>query len=309
MTCSDARALLPGLALGDLDAEPARELEVHLRGCADCRSAQAGALRTVAALRAPAALPPSTERRAAAVAAMAKAQAGRAEAALVRPRRAWLPWTAAAAFLLALAAVLFRPSPGPDFRVDRVAGRADLYLRDRGVWRALEPGEAIRAGDRVVTQSATVVLLAVEGGAVHLDQNTSVEMSPGRRLTLDRGRLYVELASGAAPLVVSDTANNSVTLRQGALEADLGEVRALVGGSQETKDGKSVPPVREETARRLVARVTAGEVDLGGALDQRLRATAGQVGSFSAAGQPAAGALPSGDVASWRAPGFYADRR
>src|SRR5580765_2477957 len=109
MTCTDIRKQLPELALGDLDAEPAAAVAAHLAACADCRAARGTIARPVGLLRSVAPRSPSTERRSAAVAAMARAHAERAESLLTRPRRTWAPWiAAAAAFLLLVAAPLLR---------------------------------------------------------------------------------------------------------------------------------------------------------------------------------------------------------
>ena len=80
--CDDVRPRLTELALGDLDAEPAREVRTHLARCAACRAEEATAARTLGLLKA--VLPPSTERRLSAVRAMGEAR----EAA--PSRRSWV---------------------------------------------------------------------------------------------------------------------------------------------------------------------------------------------------------------------------
>ncbi len=306
MKCTDVRDLLPGAALGDLDAEPAREVEKHLADCPECRAERAGLAATVGALRAAPALDPSTERRLAAAAAMAKAQAGVAERLLVRPRRAWRGWAAAAAVAVlaaGVAAALRRAPAGPEFQVASVTGRADLLRRDRGAWRPLVPGEAVRAGDRILTGSGTVARLEFGGGSVTLDQNASVEIFPAGRLALDRGRLFVDVREPLAqPLSVQDTAGNFVSVRQGGLEAELYEASGVVLGYPGS------PEPRKEAAPRLAARVASGEADLGGAHQQRLRVSAGQEGRFSFGGQPSTNAPAPGEVAPWRKTGYYEKR-
>src|SRR5262249_51221512 len=106
MICSDVRKLLPDLALGDLDAEPAAQLSAHVKGCDACRAESEALGRTVGALRAPKPVAPSTERRAAAVAAMARAHADLSERILTRRSMRWVPLAAAAAFLLAVVGAL-----------------------------------------------------------------------------------------------------------------------------------------------------------------------------------------------------------
>src|SRR5262245_12042120 len=120
MQCSDVRKLLPGLALGDVDAEPAREAGDHLESCAECRAEREVLESTVGLLRRCPPAPPSTERRSAAVQAMARAHGELAERLLVRPSRSWTPAAAAAGFFLALlaGAALLLPLPrGGDFGV------------------------------------------------------------------------------------------------------------------------------------------------------------------------------------------------
>src|SRR5579862_9512566 len=96
MGCTDVRRLLPPLALGDLDAEPAAAVADHLQTCADCRGANAAIARTVGLLRTSPTRPPSTERRSAVVGAMIRAHEERSVLLLRRPRRTWAPWIAAA---------------------------------------------------------------------------------------------------------------------------------------------------------------------------------------------------------------------
>ena len=67
MTCTDVRKLLVDRAMGDLDAEPAALVAAHLGECADCRVEDGAFARTLGSLRAAPALPPSTERRSAAL--------------------------------------------------------------------------------------------------------------------------------------------------------------------------------------------------------------------------------------------------
>ena len=60
-----------------------------------------------------------------------------------------------------------------------------------------------------------------------------------------------------------------------------------MGGSVETKGGKSVlPPPHEEISKRLFLRVIEGEADLDGSHRQRLRVVSGQKGTFDFGGQP-----------------------
>src|SRR5262245_12478169 len=140
MTCTDVRKLLPDLALGDLDAEPAADVAAHLKGCGACRTESESLGRTVGALRAPRPVAASTERRAAAVAAMARAHADLSERLLTRRPLPWAPLTAAAAFLLAVLAALTVRAPGAVFSL---AGTARILDRETGAWRTALDGEKI----------------------------------------------------------------------------------------------------------------------------------------------------------------------
>jgi hypothetical protein len=282
MTCDDVRRHLPELALGDLDAEPARRVEEHLRACAGCRGERAALSGAAAALRGSAPVAPSTERREAAAVAMARAHAEQAEAMLARPRRRWLPWAAAAAALVAAAALLL-PREGAVYVA--ASGTADRCPAATGLWAPLRPGDALRPGDRLRGEAR----LSVEGGSVALEPGTLVSVLKGGRLSLDQGRVRVELGAGARrPVTVSDTGNNSVTLRRGTMEVGLLEVKASVLRFEEEKGGGRTAPgaPRTESAQRLVVRVADGEADLGGSHEQRLRIQAGQEGRFTIDGQP-----------------------
>ncbi|MFN3487050.1 MAG: anti-sigma factor family protein, partial [Planctomycetota bacterium] len=104
MKCAEVRKMLPELALGDLDAEPAFRAEGHLQECAACRSEFETIGRAAEALRGATPLAPSAERRDRAVEAMVRASSGHPPVRTVR--RAWRRWAgaAAAAALVPLAA-------------------------------------------------------------------------------------------------------------------------------------------------------------------------------------------------------------
>jgi hypothetical protein len=306
MMCTDFRKFLPEAALGDLDAEPAAQVAAHLSSCADCRTAQASISKTVSRLRSAAPASPSTERRSAVVAAMARAHAELAEKKLlVRPRRVWAPYVAAAAaFLLLVGAPLFRLRSW-SLQVASLQGRADLLDRSTGTWRPLSAGEKVRVGDRLVTQPGALVELVSGANRVWVDQETSIDLVDVSALALDRGRLCVVVVGAAdEPLRVSDLGNNVIRVPEGRVELGLREVQAMVGGSRETREGPAVlPEARTEVSRRLVARVDRGAAELRGAQDQRLRAQPGQSGTFDFGGQPATAELPHGAVAPWAAAG------
>lgn len=304
MDCPEARKCLPGLALGDLDAEPAREVRSHAEACAPCRAELASLSSAAAALRGVDPLGTSAERRDAAVAAMARAHAEESERHLTRRRRpAGGVLAAAAALLVAALASLFllTADGGPDFTVASLAGRADVFRSGSGLCQPLKVGDKVHPGDRVFTERESVVRFDFGGGRVDLDQSASLARVGGHRLLLERGWLFAELDGSSKPLVIADAANNTVSLRQGKLEAGLREVSIVVLGDVRYKDRPGVAGQASKigSVRRLVARVAEGHADLGGAHQQRLRAVGGQEGSFDVSGRP--GTSPAGgEIAPWR---------
>jgi hypothetical protein len=292
MTCADARKLLSELSLGDLDAEPAREVGLHLEACADCRAVRGTLDRAVRALGAPAPLAPSTERREAAVLAMGRARATPATSKSARRLFA----AAAAAALLLVAGALFLARPVPGLRASEVWGRADLYRASTGAWTPLAPGDAVGRGDRVVTHGSAGARLSAPGLEVWLDASTGVGVTPDGRLSLERGRLFAE-GTGS----VIDTANNAATFGSGRIEASLREARGRVAGAREEKGGSSeLPAARDLVSDRLLVRVADGTADLSGSHLQRLRAEAGQEGTFDLGGRPSTGPLADPSPGAWR---------
>jgi len=301
MTCNDARKRLPELALGDLDSELAAALAGHLSACDACRASQSAMARTVSLLKSSAPLPPSTLRRSAAVAAMARAQSEQAERLLVRPRRRWGPWIAAAAAFLVLVGVPQLRPRGGSMDVASLRGRADRLDRSSGTWQPLAVGEKVAIGDRLVTQPGCVVELSAGPHRLWLDQETSIDLVDALGVALDRGRLCILAgASAPEPIRVSDTANNLVQVLSGRVEIGLREVQGLVAGSRESRKGEAVlPAARTQVSRRLEVRVGDGVAELRGSQDQRLRASSGQSGSFDFGGQPSTASAPEGTLAPW----------
>lgn len=278
MRCDGVRPLLTELALGDLDAEPAREVRAHLSGCAGCRAEEAATARTLGLLKG--ALPPSTERRLAAVQAMAEARE------TAPARRRWLILAAAGVLAAATSLMWLASNPAPDLlRTAEIVGRADLLRPSEGEWVPLAVGDRLRSGDRLVVAGGGAVLLVGAANSVWVESGTSMGLAGGR-LTLERGRLRIEV-SGAQGVSVADTVNDTVTIRRGRATVGLREVRGMVAGSFETKgEGTSTPRAREVVSERLTVAVAAGEAELDGSHRQRLRATAGQEGGFEFDGRP-----------------------
>ena len=221
MSCTDVQELLPGMALGDVDAEAARSVEGHLSGCEGCRAGRASVDATVAMLGAANPVSPSSERRLSAVNAMTKARGEEVERLHLRSR--W-PWVAAgavaAALILAVVAIVFQSPSGPEYRVMGVAGRVDVYRSDQDRYVPLEKGDVVRSGDRIMTQSHARVLLDLQSGVLLVDQYTNLAVTRAGRILLESGRLYAEINISdesedlaAQPLEITDTANNSISIR------------------------------------------------------------------------------------------------
>jgi hypothetical protein len=300
MTCSDVRKALSGLALGDLDAEPAAELGAHLKSCAECRAEEAAIGRTLGALRRAAPVAASTERRSAAVAAMLRAHGDQAERLLVRRRPvAWIPLGAAAGFLLIVAAALNLRASGTPFTVANVTRSANYRDQQSGDWRPVLGGMSFSVGDRLVTEKGCKMRLTAGDTEFILDEETEVDFVAPRRFTLETGRVLVSAAASDG-LVVSDRANNAVRVA-GRAELSLREVRGgIVGGTKEVRGQTPVIPEPFTVFKKsLVARVEQGEVALDGERDQRLRAAAGQQGTFTFGGQPETAPLKDARVGTW----------
>ena len=300
MTCSDVRKALSGLALGDLDAEPAALVNAHLKSCGDCRAEESAIGRTLGALRRAAPVAPSTERRSAAVAAMLRAHGDQAERLLVRRPVAWIPLAAAAVFLLVVAAALnLRGGGGTAFTVAKISGSAKRLDRDAGLWHPVLGGTAISVGDRVVTEPGCRVLLVAGETELFLDSDTSVDVVAPRRVTLDGGRVLA-VAPPSNVVVITDMANNAVRVT-GRVELSLREVKGSVLGWSQVKGQPPVAPAEPTILfkKSLVARVEQGEVALDGDRDQRLRAAAGQQGTFTYSGQPETAPLKDPRVGTW----------
>ena len=296
MTCSDVRKALAGLALGDLDAEPAAEVAAHVSSCAACRAEEEALGRTVTLLRRTAPVAPSTERRSAAVAAMAGAHADQSEKLLVRRPGSWTALAAAAAFLVVLGAALLMRGGGPTFTVTRITGGAKH--RDAGSWYPVLGGMTLSVGDRIVTDPGCRMRLVSGDVELFLDEGTALEIVAPRRMTLESGRvLAVSPASNL--MVIADMANNAARVA-GRVELSLREVKGSVGGSLEVKGAQPVVPEPSTQVKRLlVAQVQQGEVVLDGDRDQRLRASAGQQWTFNFSGPPVTAPLKEAAVGRW----------
>jgi hypothetical protein len=298
MTCSDVRKVLAEAALGDLDAEPAARLAEHVSACAACRAEESALGRTLGLLRKAAPVAASTERRAAAVAAMSRAHADQAERLLTRRPRAWIPWATAAAFLLVLAAALNLRGSGASYTVSRITGSANVLDREADFSHPVLGGMILAVGDRLVTNPGCKLRLLSGSVEICIDEDSSVDFVQDRRLMLDRGRLRVDVPPSEL-LVISDMANNSARVT-GRVELSLRDVEGSVGSSDEVRGQMpkvSVPTVVKK--KSLVAKVQSGDIALDGDRDQRLRASKGQEGTFTFGGKPETAPLQESGVGAW----------
>ena len=273
--CDKIRPRLTELALGDLDAEPAREIRDHLALCAACRVEESAAARTLGLLKST--VPPSTRRRVAVVRAMAEARPA------APSRRAWVFASAAAVLVASGSLVWIASSPSAGLRAAAVVGGADVFRLSAGRWTPLVPGDRLYPGDRVVAAGGGEVRLEGQGMSIVLESATTVGLAAGDRIALERGTLRVE-TSGARPVKILDTMNNLVTVWVGLAAIRLRDVRVL--GTIETQGEDAPPPPREVTTQRLSLKLAAGEADLDGSHGQRLRVTSGQEGGFEVDGRP-----------------------
>ncbi len=308
----------------ELDAEPVRALGQHLDACPACRQAWASLRAAAEALRAAVPLAGSSGRREAAAGAMERAWAEESERRLLRGgSRAGGAWRLAAAVIMVVAAAgaaysLWASLGGTSggavaFVAAEVASRADVFRAAEGRWYSLAAGDRVRWGDRVVTQPAADPRLQgpavrfdiVAGrsagalGRLALDADSSLALVSPCRVALDRGRLFLELREPFNEgIVVTDTANNGVSVRKGRVEVGLREVRAMVAAARESRDGggMALPDARSDLARRLAARVSEGEARLRGSHGQCLVVGEGQEGGFDIGGKPEtrAAAPPAG---------------
>ncbi|MCC6737962.1 MAG: zf-HC2 domain-containing protein [Planctomycetia bacterium] len=163
MNCTEAKKLLPAMALGDLEGAEREALVEHLKGCEACRVDRAHLEKTLRiAEKLPAPAEPSATRRARVVAAMAASAADEPRSAAPRARSGWRFGLAAAVLLavfgtwgVATGRIGFA-APAYELKAEDVRGEALLMRADGSAWEPLQPGTTIRMGDRVLTNGGRV---------------------------------------------------------------------------------------------------------------------------------------------------------
>lgn len=144
-------------------------------------------------------------------------------AALPRPRRSawpWVPFAAAAGFLVSM--LLFRrepdprvprleekiralearvkplPSPSrPTARLDVATGAVEVR-RDGETWAALATGATIPPGSWIrTTEQSKCSFVCDDGSEVRVNSDSEVRFVSARQVTLERGRIYTNVAPAA----------------------------------------------------------------------------------------------------------------
>jgi hypothetical protein len=247
MTCDDAKKLLPGWVLDEIDVEPRREVEKHLETCGGCRAERDGLAKAHASMKTLPEVETSQARRDAVVTAMAAARNELLErAAVPRPRRTW-PWAAAAAVLLAAASwIAFGPSFSPSYRIK---GGRGLVVRPHETVPVAD-GVVVRRGDRVVAEAP----LTLEGSSVTIELSGTLALQPDEFL-LESGSLTMTVHRGE--VVVSDVSRDRLVLRAGRFHVEVFQAKGAVAAGPDQ-------PVKEEFSRRLRVSVRDGSARLEG---------------------------------------------
>ena len=179
--------------LGELSAGDAKELRVHLAGCARCTAC-------LESLRPGEPLPPL---RVAAAGAGQTAEAGLVVA--LRPRRWTRPLAAAAGIAAAASLLLVLRAPAPSERRKGSGFALAMYVQHGEAVRRAEPGESVAPGDAV-----RFAITAPAAGYVAV-----LSVDPERRASI-----YFPLGERAAPI----SAGFDLALPQGTrLDATTGE--------------------------------------------------------------------------------------
>lgn len=281
--CAQALEKIPALALGDLDVEERRAVEVHLAQCGKCREEadrQADAVKRLAAMPGP---DPSAARRDRAAGAM-MAEREALVSRLVEPRRrAWIrPAVLAASVAVAVlgtwAAMSWRPGAAV-LQVERLTGSARVIRAGSHESIALQPGDVVRRGD-LVTSDGVTWLTGPGKSRIALNRESTVKFEDdhGPLLMLVQGSLYGEVQSVRHTVV--DATNRRLVAKDCAFEATLTRVAGYVRGpGREATVAEHAAALAERLKIRVTCddevkhrRVTFGE----GGIEEFSQAMAGQ---------------------------------
>jgi ferric-dicitrate binding protein FerR (iron transport regulator) len=123
-----------------------------------------------------------------------------------RTRTRWMAAAACVALVVTIALVALRtPQPSSPARAPHtVVARAETIsgaaVGSGG--RFLEPGAELRAGDTLETARSATASLMWGGATLRIDGNTHLRLESPRRLSLDRGAVYIA-TNGAGVVVVT----------------------------------------------------------------------------------------------------------
>lgn len=209
MNCEQALGLISARLDREITPEDARELDWHLNDCGACRAAaEAFALQDTELRRA-------FEPRRAAAATVAASVTPHLEPPPRRLRR-WLPVAIGAAALAAsIAAYLLLPAlwvPQPQPR----PGPTGPSFADLGGLTPRQRGELVKPSKLAVGQSLTTKpgerkrLLLDDGSILYMDRDTVAEAKSPRRVRVERGNVYVEVAPNPGERFVVETPTREV---------------------------------------------------------------------------------------------------
>jgi len=283
MKCNEAVKHAAGLALDDLDIEVRRDLEGHVASCAACRGVAERERRLVEELKSAPAAETSAARRERVAEAMDAAYREAAERAVLAPRtsRRWWIGAAAAVVLAALAVPLLMS--GGNLKVEKGTG---WVLRAGAKDQvALNPGDAVRPGDLVITKGV-IHLVGPGRSKISINANSEVmyDISAGAPLLRMReGAVYGEVRSTELTIVVPS--KGRLTIREGTFEAKLDVVLGYPGNP--------------EKKRNLKVQVGKGNAVLEGPRGS-LKVGEGQAATVTESGQVVDEPPSTGPLAPWR---------
>ena len=193
MNCAEWEEKLNAELDGELPGDDRAPLDAHLASCADCRGSREALHaqgRELAALRIDSA---ALEARI--------ITAVRAERPSRGGFRIWIG-AAAAAALLAISAVLFRPTETPPSRpwmvLELATGPIEERIGER--WVPLPPGSGVRPGMQVRTGDASKCEIScLDGSVLRLNTATEIQVQDPRTIQLREGELFAKVAGAPQP--------------------------------------------------------------------------------------------------------------
>jgi hypothetical protein len=274
MRCEDALNRLNARADGELPAEDADELDAHLAGCLQCRSAAEGLQAIDVELRR--AFGP--RREAAARLAERAAAVVRASAVApvsIAPRLAWGQALAAVAAGFVLATVVFRPwqprsvapasSPEPIARVALASGPVEVRAASQRNFLMCPPSAPIGRESTVRTGPTAQCELSLEDAStVRMDCNTEVTLHESEVVEVSRGRLWSTSLPGGKGLEIQSGGGTFVAraATELAVNCEPKAVRVIVvNGAVSVQSGQRSIEVGPGKQARIIAGKLAEDVE------------------------------------------------